>query len=199
MKIIGIAGGSGAGKSTISYALEDDDPDSIEVLNIDDYQKRPNTENLPMIDGVINWDHPDIILWDELIHDLTSLRGGKSIKLDVWAHRSNPDYSVHRQLQSRTINPKQILIVEGYLALHSAAVRAFFDTSFYLDVTPEIRSKRRGKNNVIGSDDYEKNVLIPMHEMYVEPSKKYADVILDVSLLSISTVCQLIKDQIDIS
>ena len=70
MKIIGIAGGSGAGKSTVSYALEDENPNNIEVLNFDDYQKVGTDETRPMIDGKTNWDHPDIIRWDDLISDI---------------------------------------------------------------------------------------------------------------------------------
>ena len=64
MNIIGIAGGSGSGKSTLSYRLVDTYPDKIELLNLDDYQKVGDSESdLPTLQGMINWDHPNIIRW----------------------------------------------------------------------------------------------------------------------------------------
>ena len=195
MKIIGIAGGSGAGKSTVSYALEDEDPENIEVLNFDDCQKVGTDETRPMIDGMTNWDHPDIIRWDDLLRDIKLLKSGQTVTVNVWSHRSNPDYATHRKMKPRTIQPKPILIVEGYLALYNAKLRELFDTSFYLDVRDEVRNKRRAKNNYVAQDDYEDKVLIPMHKKYVEPTKEFADYVVDVSDMSVEHVCDYMRNR----
>jgi uridine kinase len=190
MKIIGIAGGSGAGKSTASYALVDSNPDKFEVINIDDYQKLKTDPELPMIHGGINWDHPDIILWDKLIKDVRKLMSGEKVAIKVWAHRSNPDYAVHKKMIPRTIHPKPVLIVEGYLALYNPELNELYDRAYYFDVNEGVRKKRRDKS--VGGDDYVAKVLVPMHKKYVEPTKANADEVIDVSDMTVDKI----KDKI---
>lgn len=188
MKIVGIAGGSGAGKSTISYALIDKYPDLFEVVNLDDYQKLKTDKDLPMVGDMINWDHPNIIKWDSFIRDIKSLKSGNPVAIMSWAHRSNPNYAEHGKMIPRTIYPRDILLVEGYLALHNPQVRKLFDHAYYLDLDDKTRNQRRGKSVLTGEDTYETEVLIPMHKKYVEPSKTFADKIIDVSTMSIEEV-----------
>ena len=134
MQIISIGGGSGSGKSTVSYALVDSDPANFEVIHLDDYQRRKDEAGLPTLDDMINWDHPDIIRWDVLISDIKKLQAGNSITIKSWAHRSNPDYASHGQMITRTISPKPIMLIEGYLALYHPLLNKLSDKKFYLDL-----------------------------------------------------------------
>jgi uridine kinase len=196
MEVIGIAGGSGTGKSTICYELVDRDPEKFEVLNFDDYQRVGDETGLPMLHGMVNWDHPEIIHWDKLIKDIEALKSGQSVILDVWAHRSNPDYAVHRQLRPRTIYPRPVLLVEGYMSLQNPELNKLYDTSFYFDLDEEKRNSRRDKGVFTGKDEYEEKVLKPMFKQYVEPTKKNADYIVDVSDMRIKDVADLILSKI---
>ncbi|MGZ6005403.1 MAG: uridine kinase family protein [Candidatus Saccharimonadales bacterium] len=188
MKVIGIAGGSGAGKSTICYKLVDSNPKLYEVLNFDDYQKVGETEGLPRLHGFINWDHPDIIRWDELIQDIETLKSGRAVTIQTWAHRSNPDYADTRQMISRTIKPKPILLVEGYLALYDPKLRALYDKTIYLDIDEKTRNQRRDKAIFTGGSDYQEKVLKPMFNQYVLPTRDLADLVIDVSNLNLDEV-----------
>lgn len=192
MLLIGIAGGSGSGKSTISYRLTDTYPKIFEVLNLDDYQKVENEEDLPMFAGKINWDHPDIVDWKKLLDDLKTLQTGSPVTINTWSHRSNPDYFTHREMIRRTIFPRKILIVEGYLALWHKALRNLYKRSYFLDLDYELSLKRRKK---FIDPDYDIKVLIPMHRTYVEPTKKYADLVIDVpKMAEIEVYEQIEKD-----
>ena len=93
-------------------------------------------------------------------------------------------------MKPRTIHPKPVLIVEGYLALYNAELRELYDTSFYLQVNDKVRSQRRAKNNYVAQDDYEKKVLIPMHRQFVEPTKVFAGFVIDVSDMALEQVCE---------
>lgn len=196
MKWIGIAGGSGAGKSTVSYELIDTYPDMFEVLNLDDYQKLKTDENLPMVDGMINWDHPEIIRWDDLTRDMHTLSRGEAITIDTWSHRTNPDYAVHHTMKSRTLTPKPIMILEGYLALHNPSVVKLLDKTYYLDLDDDTRSARRGKGTFTGKNVYETKVLIPMHRQFVAPTKTIADRIIDVRTISAKDAAQTIAREL---
>jgi uridine kinase len=199
MKVIGIAGGSGVGKSTVSYALVDKYPEKYEIINLDDYQKLKSSSDLPTVDE-INWDHPDAILWDDLKKDIKALSKGKDVHIQVWAHRSNPDYHLHGKMLPRTLKPKPILIVEGYLALYKDLIKEY-DKTFYLELDEESRSKRRrdargGKDTIIGHDQYVDKVLKPMHRMYVEPTKAKADIIIEVSGKTVDQIAEFINQNI---
>ena len=193
MKIIAIAGGSGAGKSTVAYALQDSDPAKFEVLNFDDYQRLDNEENLPMLHGQINWDHPDIINWTNLNSDLLKLRDGQEVSLDSWTHRSNKDYFESRQRIARTVQPKDVLIVEGYLCLHDPEINQLYDLKVYLDLDLETRNTRRDKGHLIDSSDkYDEQIQNPMFKKYILPTKPEADLVVDVSTMSIHDVAKQI-------
>ena len=197
MKIIGIAGGSGAGKSTVSYALVDVHPDIFEVINLDDYHKLGTEPNLPMLDGVINWDHPDIINWQGLLSDVRKLGTGQAVTIDVWAHRSNTNYAKTRTRIPRTIYPKPVLIIEGYLALYHPQLRKLFSQSYYLELDAKIRQTRRDKNQIINDPEYEQKVLLPMHHKYVEPTKRYANQIINVSKMSAAQVARIVWNDLN--
>lgn len=197
MKIIGIAGGSGSGKSTVAYKMVDKYPETFEILNFDDYQKLKGSNSiLPILHGMINWDHPDVIDWDKLLSDIIMLQSGSSVTIQTWAHRSNPDYFKHRKMIPRTIYPRKILILEGYLALWNKKLRNIYNRKYYLDVDNKTIFKRRDK---FVDPVYDKKILIPMHKKYVLPTKRYADVVLDVSRLNADKVFHKITKDLDLS
>ena len=196
IKVVGIAGGSGAGKSTVCYKLVDDYPDQYELINLDDYQKKKTDSNLPTINGKINWDHPDIIDWQKLIRDIQTLKDGKTLTIDVWSHRSNPGYAKHGQMIPRTIYPAPVILVEGYLALYDQELNKLYAKKYYLDLDDATRNKRRDKNEVIDDPEYEHNVLLPMHKQFVGPTKQFADKVIDVSSMNVDEVCALFHNDI---
>lgn len=188
MKLIGIGGGSGAGKSAVSYALVDVMPEIFEVINLDDYHRLDTEKNLPLLHGMINWDHPAILNWQSLRNDLAALKKGKTITIQTWAHRSNPDYkNTHRRIL-RHIKPKPIIILEGYLALYNTDLIKLLDKSYYFDLDEQNRNMRRDKNTIIDNPDYAQKVLAPMHAKYVEPTKNNADVVIDVSQMTVEQI-----------
>jgi uridine kinase len=203
MKVIGIAGGSGAGKSTVAYELVDSEPDIFEVLNFDDYQKVGLTVEqkalLPWVEGMVNWEHPDVIRWDDLKKDIDTLKSGKEVQIETWAHRSNPDFNVHHQKISRIVHPRPILLVEGYLALYGDIIDVY-DKTFYLDLGSEIRAERRRqarrrKDILQDPAGYAEKVLIPMYKEFVEPARKVANFVIDVSCKSIEEVAYAIRSK----
>lgn len=195
MKIIGISGGSGAGKSTVSYRFVDEYPDTFEILNFDDYQKVGQSKDLPMVGDMVNWDHPDIISWDDLRRDLAKLLSGESVTIQSWSHRSNKDYFKHKNKISRTIHSPKVLIVEGYMCLWDEELRKMFERTYYLDIDQEASLTRRDK---FVDPIYEHMVLLPMHEQYVKPTKACADKVIDVSELTVEQVfLALKKDMIE--
>ncbi len=203
MKVVGIAGGSGAGKSSIAYSLVDAEPSKFEVLNFDDYQMcgRPEIKaELPRIDGIINWDHPDVIDWAALRTDVRTLREGSPITVETWAHRTNPDYAIHRIKLARLVLPKPILLVEGYMALNERIID-IYDQAFYLDLDETTRDARRrqargGVDNINGEDGYTEKILTPMFKEHVEPTKKLADVVIDVANKTTLEVTDIVRNSL---
>jgi uridine kinase len=139
---------------------------------------------------MINWDHPDIIRWDDLIHDIQRLKHGESFIIKTKDRHDNPDYATHRQAVDRGLKPLPFLFVEGYLTLYNPKLRALFDKTFFLDISHADRMRRRDKGRLVGGDEYVEKVLVPMHEKYVEPTKAFADVVIDVSSMSVDEVKQ---------
>ena len=181
MKIIAIAGGSGAGKSTLTYELIDHHPNIFEVLHLDDYQKLRTESGLPRVKEMINFDHPDIINWSDMIRDIKALSKKQSVCIFTWGNRPDIDNSSITKRFERTMNPKEILIIDGYLSLWNSKLRPSYDRKYFLELTETERLKRRTK---FLYSEYKNDVLIPMHNKYIEPTKNYADLIFDSNELS---------------
>ncbi len=175
-KYIGISGGSGAGKSTLATALLDAYPDHIGLIQLDDYFKP--TIDVPVFAGVANWDHPDALYIDRLVQDLRMLAEGKSVIIQTKNERLNPDYKKTDKRIPVEFMPKPIMLVEGYLVLYDKRVRDLLHTSIWLDLSQETRWQRRVH---FKNDEYLQNVLIPMHERYAEPTKAFAEHVIDVT------------------
>ena len=117
MEIIGIAGGSGSGKSTLAARLVEKYPNKFETINLDKYKiSSTNKEDFPSFKGMIDWDDPRIIRWQKLIRDIRTLQKGMSVTIKI---RSviKPQELIYKKTKFRTIYPREILIIEGYLSL----------------------------------------------------------------------------------
>ena len=190
MKVIGIGGGSGSGKTTISQELVARYPEKFEVLSLDDYQKSVTDPSMILVDNMINWDHPSVILWQKLRHDIANLKNGRKVHTTAWTHRS-----VAGIKEPRVLVPREVIIVEGYLALH-AEMTGMFDNTVYFDLDEDTRYERRrqarGSDNTESVEDtYHGKILKPMHDLYVEPTKANADAIIDVKDKSLSDVTNM--------
>lgn len=176
---IGIAGGTGAGKSTLCTAFQDKYLDKIGLIQLDDYFKL--SFKVPKFEGHTNWDHPDALYLNKLAKDLAELWQGKSVTINTKNERLNPDYRKTDKRILAEFRPKPIMFVEGYLVLYDERIRKFFKTSIWLDIDHKKRWKRRIHFKY---PEYEEKVLLPMYKQFVEPTKQYASHIIDVSDLS---------------
>ncbi len=190
MHFIGIAGGSGSGKSTLAVAFAKKYPDTVAIVHIDDYPSPK--EATPTFHGFLNREHPDAIRFDDLYADLCALRDGKSITVHTKSELYNPDYTLEKNNKiDYVIQPKPIIIVEGYLALCDERIRKLMDLKIYLDMPIEESLKRRTK---FKDEAYFKEVLIPMHKKYIEPTQQYADYVIDTSTTSIPEALALFEN-----
>ena len=179
MYIIGIAGGSGSGKTTFTKKILSQVSDSkVGVLHQDSYYLPRPPADLK-INGEPNFDHPEAFDWELLRSHLELLKEGKRIESPVY------DYTKSRRTSKVTqVGPCKILIVEGIFALWDEAIRSHFDLKFYLHVESDIRFIRRLfrdlKDRARTLDDIIRqyyDTVRPMHQIYLEPTKQYADVI----------------------
>jgi len=173
--LIGIAGGSGSGKSTLAYGLRDRFPTLIEVVYFTDYQKP--IEKIPFHQCMRNWDCPEAIDFDRLLLDLSLLKSGKDVEIMTKNERYNPTYTADWKRKLHVMRARKIIIVEGYMALTDERVRRLYDMTIFLDLCPEERMRRRRKKFM--SSEYIKRILLPMQEQYVEPTKRFASLVID--------------------
>lgn len=163
---IGITGGSGAGKSTLCDTLISKYPEKIEAIRLDDYFK-PKEEQ-PKIGDILNFEHPDSLYFDKLINDLKELSQGNSVIINTRNTKLNPKYEETKIKIPSEFYPKQIILVEGFLILSNKKIRDILNESIYLDIEHDARWARRVH---FKNEEYEKKVIIPMHNEYIEPTK----------------------------
>jgi uridine kinase len=178
--VIGIAGGTGSGKTTIANViLGRVGTQHIAYIPHDAYYK--DLKELPVAQrDMINFDHPDSLDTDLLIEHIKQLKEWKSIDLPVY------DFKTHtRTPRSLTVQPQSVIIVEGILIFVEQALRDEFDVKIFVDTNPDIRFIRRLQRDIAErgrtTDSVIKqylNTVRPMHLEFVEPSKRYADVII---------------------
>ena len=194
--LIGIAGGSGCGKSTLSYGLRDKYPDLIEVVHFDDYQKEEI--NIPFFEGIRNWDHPDAINFEQLYSDLIQLKNNNEVEIMTKSSILNPMYEEKGRIK-HILKPKKIIIVEGYMSFCNKEIRDLFDFKIFLDIPISESMKRRDKiiyNDENDESEYNNKVLIPMHTKYVKPTKKTADLSVDVVKNNKDEVYKIVYDKL---
>lgn len=179
--IIGIAGGTASGKTTVAKILyEKTTPiGSVAMIRMDDYYK--DTTNLSLDERrKINFDHPDAYDVDLFVKHLKELKEGKKIEKPIY------DFVVSNRMQeTEPIEPGNVIIVEGILLFAIPKIRDLFDIKIYVETPDDIRFirrltrdiEKRGRSIESVVNQYLSTVR-PMHETFVEPSKKYADLII---------------------
>lgn len=176
--VIGIAGGTGSGKTTLMKNLTDRFQDVVTVLSHDNYYKRRDELTYEQR-CQLNYDEPDALETDLMARHLDQLRQGRSIECPIY------DFTLHnRSQETLTIVPKKVIIVEGILIFENQALRELMDIRIFVDTDADVRLCRRIKRDVNKRGRTLESVLNqylqtvkPMHEKYVEPSKKYADIV----------------------
>ena len=176
--VIGIAGGSGSGKTTLLKNIIQTFGPSITVLSHDNYYKR-HDEMTYEERCCLNYDEPAALETDLMVKQLEQLKNGQEILCPVY------DFTVHnRSDETILIKPERVIIVEGILIFENKNLRELMDIKIFVDTDADIRICRRIKRDVNKRGrslesvikQYQETVK-PMHEKYVEPSKKYADIV----------------------
>ena len=176
--VIGIAGGSGSGKTTLVNNLIDIFGDVLTVLSHDNYYKRHDEMSYEERTQ-LNYDEPGAFDTSLMIYQLDQLKHGKDIECPVY------DFTVHnRSNETVRIAARKVIIVEGILIFENEELRNLMDMKIFVDADSDIRICRRMKRDVNKRGRSLESVITqyqqtvkPMHEMYVEPSKKYADLV----------------------
>ena len=178
--IIAIAGGSGSGKSTFASRLLNQFPESVSLVSCDNYYKAQ--DHLPLEERrLLNYDAPESLEFDLMAKHLRALKEGEAVDCPVY------DYALHtRSNKVERIEPRPVIIVDGILILSDPALRKLFDLMIYVEADADERILRRARRDMETRgrqiDDIMHQYLStvkPMHETYVEPSKKHADLILN--------------------
>jgi uridine kinase len=178
--VIGVAGGSGSGKTTVvRRIIESIGPDEVAVLDHDRYYRDRNDLRLEER-AALNYDHPDALETDLMVRHVMELKAGRAVAVPSY------DFTRHARLATtETVSPRRAIIVEGILVFVDAPLRALMDIKIFVDTDSDTRFIRRLSRDVAERgrtmesviEQYQSTVK-PMHLEFVEPSKRYADVIL---------------------
>lgn len=178
--VIGVAGGTGSGKSTFTNRIKSEFGDSITVLYYDNYYK--SRDGIPFEERKkINYDHPDALETDLLVKHIELLKNGHAIECPVY------DYFQHnRSKKTMRVEPRKVIIVEGILVLQDPKLRDLLDIKVYVEADADERimrrairdMKERGRDLEDVFDQYI-NTVKPMHYLYVEPTKVTADIVIN--------------------
>ncbi len=178
--VIGIAGGSGSGKTTVAQSiLQRVGPERISFLQHDSYYK--DLSGLPPARRAeVNFDHPDSLETSLLIQHIQQLKDGQAVNVPIY------DFSTHsRTTQTFTVQPRGVILVEGILIFAEASLRDMFDIKIFVDTDADIRFIRRLQRDIAERGRTTDSVIHqylttvrPMHLEFVEPSKRYADIII---------------------
>jgi len=178
--VIGVAGGSGSGKSTVTrQVLAAIGPEKVAVVMQDDYY-RDQSRMPPEDRRKQNYDHPDAFDWPLMAQHLAALRKGEAIAMPVY------DFSAdNRSCETITVKPAPVIVVEGLFALYDTKLRNMMSLKIYVDTASDVRFIRRlqrdiserGRSTESVVQQYLETVR-PMHKQFIEPTKRNADVIL---------------------
>ena len=180
MLIIGIAGGTGSGKTTVVRKIVESLPEgSVAIIPQDSYYN--DQSELPLaVRKLTNFDHPDAFDWKLLIKQINELREGRAIEQPTYSYILS-----NRLPETVHVDPKPVIIIEGIMTLLNKKLRDMMDLKIFVDCDSDERLIRniqrdtidRGRTVSMVVDRYLK-VLKPMHEQFIEPTKRYADVII---------------------
>lgn len=180
MIIIGIAGGTGSGKTTVVRKIQEYFyPGEVVIIPQDSYYK--DSSHVPVEERQnINFDHPDAFDWALLSQHVEQLKNGQNVEQPTYSY-----LTCTRQPETIHVEPREVIIIEGILALCDPKLRELMDLKIFVDADPDDRLIRvirrdiveRGRTAEAVMDRYER-VLKPMHAEFIEPTKSYADVII---------------------
>ena len=185
--IIGIAGGTGSGKSTFTNRLKEAFKDDVAVIYHDNYYKRQ--DDVPFEDRKkVNYDHPDSLETDLLIEHIKKLRNGEAVDCPVY------DYTQHnRSDKTIRIEPRRVILIEGILLLADKRLRDLMDVKIYVEadaderilrrIVRDVKERGRDLDNIV--DQYLTTVK-PMHYMYVAPTRATADIVINSGMNSVA-------------
>lgn len=178
--IIGIAGGTGSGKSTFTNRLRDAFQDDVAVLYYDNYYRVQ--DDIPFEERKkVNYDHPDAFETELLLEQLKELKAGRAIECPVY------DFSLHnRSGQVVRVEPKRVILLEGILVLADERLRELLDIKVYVEADADERIlrrvirdvKERGRD-IEGVAEQYLTTVKPMHYLYVEPTRAMADIVIN--------------------
>ena len=178
--IIGIAGGTGSGKSTFTDKLKDMFGEAVTVIYHDNYYRAH--DEIPFEERkVINYDHPDSLETELLLEHLTALKAGQSVHCPVY------DFSQHnRSKEFMEIRPSSIIILEGILIFADERLRKLLDIKIFVDADADERILRRVRRDMVERGRDIDNIMEqylttvkPMHYLYIEPTRHYADIVIN--------------------
>ena len=176
--LIGIAGGTGSGKTTLTRHLKNHFGQEVTVIGHDSYYKRQEGKTYEER-AKQNYDHPDAFDTGLLVEHLRELKAGRSIRCPVYSYVDH-----NRTDETLEIFPTKVLIVEGILIFQDPELREMFDIKIFVETDADVRILRRCLRDVEERGRTLRSVVIqylttvkPMHEQYVEPSRKYADIV----------------------
>ena len=177
--LIGVAGGSNSGKTTIATRLAElMGSEHLSLIKLDSYYISRSDEPMEQR-AAANYDHPDAFDWDLMNDHLAALTAGASVQIPIY------DYAIHdRSPHHETVGATKVVVVEGILVLWEPRLRDRFDLKIFVDTPPDLRIIRRLRRDVAERgrtpesilDQYLETVR-PAHELFIEPSKRHADVI----------------------
>ena len=178
--VIGVAGGTGAGKTTVALAiLERVGRERVAFIQHDSYYR--DLGDLAAVERArVNYDHPDSLETDLLVAHLESLVQGSAVEVPLY------DFSAHsRRPYTRHVEPKKVILVEGLLIFADRALRELMDIKVYVDADPDLRFIRRLQRDIVERGRTPESIIEqylttvrPMHLEFIEPSKRYADIII---------------------
>ena len=179
--IIGIAGGSGSGKTTLAHKIAEHFGDRVSMIRHDDYYRSQSGLSLEER-ASINYDHPSAFDTELLIEHLDRLRAGESVASPIY------DYTIHdRSSDIRNIESTEVIVLEGILVLENRELLSRLDVKIFVDTDADVRIVRRIARDVNERGRSLESVINqylttvkPMHEAFVEPSKRNADVIIPI-------------------
>ena len=199
--VIGIAGGTGSGKTTLTLRLKEKFGEDVSVLYHDNYYK--SHSDMPFEERKkLNYDHPDAFDTQRMVEDLKALCRGETIQSPTY------DYTIHdRSDVTVEVRPTKVVIVEGILIFENQALRDLMDIKIFVDTDADVRIlrrimrdvKERGRSLDSVVNQYLTTVK-PMHEQFVEPSKRYADIVVlegGHNLVALDMIIQRVKSHVE--
>ena len=199
--LIGIAGGTGSGKTTMVQHLKNHFGDHVTVIGHDNYYKRQVGRTYEER-AKVNYDHPSAFDTDLLIQHLQALQRGETIECPIYSFSDH-----NRTDKTMTISPTKVIIVEGILIFQNPVLRDMFDIKIFVETDADVRILRRCLRDVEERGRTLQSVVTqylttvkPMHEQFVEPTRKYADIVVlegGNNLVALDMIMQRIQNHID--